>query len=158
MNITIKNTINALTELFSAQNTQKTIFNVLNGKKGAALVEMAIILPFLFLIVFGIFEFGRAMYITNTLNNAARYGARLAVVSTSPLNIASLTTEIKNHTPLSAADLDIIDISIPNGSPSSGTAVTVTVLLPFTPIIPIMEDFFPSGFKLKGEATMRYES
>lgn len=129
----------------------------IKNKKGAALVELAIILPFLFLIVSGIFEFGRAMYTTNTLNNAARYGARLAVVSATPLNIASLITEIKNHTPLSAADLNLIDISIPNSSPSSGSAVTVTARLPFTPIIPLMADFFPSGFKLKGEATMRYE-
>lgn len=129
----------------------------LDNQKGAVLVETAIILPLLLLVVFGIFEFGRAMYITNTLNNAARYGARLAVVSNKPLNVASLTTEIKNHTPLSAADLNLIDISIPNSSPSSGAAVTVTALLPFTPVIPFMDGFFPSDFKLKGEATMRYE-
>jgi hypothetical protein len=129
----------------------------LNNKKGAALVELALILPLLLLIVFGIVEFGRALFITNTLNNAARYGARLAVVSTTPLNVASLKTEIKNHTPLSAADLNLIEINFPNSSPSSGTAVTVTARLPFTPIIPLMAEFFPSGFKLKGEATMQYE-
>lgn len=129
----------------------------LNNQKGAALVEMAIILPLLFLIVFGIFEFGRAMFITNTLNNAARYGARLAVVSSKPLDVASLTTEIKNNTPLSSADLNLIEISIPNSSPSPGAAVTVTAKLPFAPVIPFMGDFFPSGYKLSGEATMRYE-
>lgn len=129
----------------------------IDGKKGAVVVEMAIILPLLLLIVLGIFEFGRAMFITNTLNNAARYGARLAVVSNKPLNVASLTTEIKNNTPLSTADLNLIEIAIPNSSPPPGSAVTVTAMLPFAPIIPIMADFFPSGFKLKGEATMRYE-
>ena len=129
----------------------------LKNKKGAALVEMAIILPLLLTIVFGIFEFGRAMYITNTLNNAARYGARLAVVSSKPLSVDSLITEIKTHTSLSTEDLDLIEISIPNSSPASGSAVTVTALLPFKPIIPLLEDFFPSGYKLKGEATMRYE-
>lgn len=136
---------------------KKNISALLNNKNGTVLVETAIILPLLLLIVFGICEFGRVMFITNTLNNAARYGARLAVVSTNPLNIASLTTEIKNHTPLSSADLNLIEISIPNSSPAAGSAVTVTAKLPFTPIIPFMGDFFPSGFKLKGEATMRYE-
>ena len=48
---------------------------------GQALVEMAIILPLLLLLVMGIFEFGRAMYIKNTLTHAARAGARAAVVT-----------------------------------------------------------------------------
>ena len=48
---------------------------------GQALVEMAIILPLLLLLVMGIFEFGRAMYIKNTLTQAARAGARTAVVT-----------------------------------------------------------------------------
>jgi len=129
----------------------------LKNKKGSALVEMAIILPVLFLIVFGIFEFGRAMYITNTLNNAARYGARLAVVSTQPLNTASLITEIKNHTSLSTTDLDLLEIIISPYPTSSGTVINVTAAIPFSPITPYMQEFFPSGYKLKGEASMRYE-
>lgn len=157
MNTNHINGINLLTGQFSAQKRQRSISALLNGSKGAALVELALVLPIMLLFVFGIFEFGRAMFITNTLNNAARYGARLAVVSSAPLNVASLTTEIKNHTPLSVADLNQIEISIPNSSPSTGTAVTVTARLPFTPMIPLMADFFPSGFKLRGEATMRYE-
>ena len=44
------------------------------NKKGQALVEMAIMLPILVLFVFGITEFGRAMYIKNCLNNAAGQG------------------------------------------------------------------------------------
>jgi hypothetical protein len=48
--------------------------------KGQALVEMAIVILLLFLLVFGIFQFGWLMYIKNTLNNAARAGARQAVV------------------------------------------------------------------------------
>lgn len=48
---------------------------------GQALVEMAIILPLLMLLVMGIFEFGRAMYIKNSLTQAARSGARVAAVT-----------------------------------------------------------------------------
>lgn len=48
---------------------------------GQALVEMAIIIPLLMLLVMGIFEFGRAMYIKNTLTQAARTGSRTAVVT-----------------------------------------------------------------------------
>lgn len=48
---------------------------------GQALVEMALVLFLLLLLVIGIFEFGRAMYIKNTLTHAARAGARAAVVT-----------------------------------------------------------------------------
>ncbi len=40
---------------------------------GQALVEMAIILPLLMLLVMGIFEFGRAMYIKNTLTQCCTF-------------------------------------------------------------------------------------
>jgi Flp pilus assembly protein TadG len=51
--------------------------------KGQALVEMAIVILLLFLLVFGIFQFGWLMYIKNTLNNAARAAVRAAVVTPS---------------------------------------------------------------------------
>jgi hypothetical protein len=53
----------------------------MRNQKGQALVETALIIPLLLLLVMGIFEFGRAMYIKNTLNNAARGGVRVAVVT-----------------------------------------------------------------------------
>jgi len=59
--------------------------------KGQALVEMAIILPLLLLLVLGIFEFGRAMYIKNTLTQAARAGARAAVVTPDITPASSVT-------------------------------------------------------------------
>ena len=44
----------------------------IGSSKGQALVEVALSLFMLCLILFGISEFGRAMSITNALNNAAR--------------------------------------------------------------------------------------
>lgn len=58
---------------------------------GQALVEMAIILPLLMLLVMGIFEFGRAMYIKNTLTHAARAGARAAVVTPNIIDATDAT-------------------------------------------------------------------
>lgn len=48
--------------------------------RGAALVEFALIFPFLALILFGIIEFGLAMNDYQSLRQAAREGAREAVV------------------------------------------------------------------------------
>lgn len=55
--------------------------NIKRGQKGQALVEMALSITLLVLLVFGITEFGRAMYTKNTLTNAARAGARVGVVT-----------------------------------------------------------------------------
>ena len=48
--------------------------------RGQALVEFALVAPFFFLLLFSIVEFGRAIYYVQILNNAAREGARYAIV------------------------------------------------------------------------------
>ncbi|WP_136513109.1 TadE/TadG family type IV pilus assembly protein [Geomonas edaphica] len=53
----------------------------MKDQRGQAIVETAIILPILILLIMGLFEFGRYMYLKNTLNNAARAAARAAVVT-----------------------------------------------------------------------------
>lgn len=49
-------------------------------RRGAAAVEMAIILPLLLTLIFGIIEFGRAMMVQQILVNAAREATRRAIV------------------------------------------------------------------------------
>src|ERR671924_2092065 len=51
------------------------------NERGAALLETAIIVPIILLISVGIFEFGRAYQTWQVLTNAAREGARIAVIS-----------------------------------------------------------------------------
>ena len=53
---------------------------VRRGERGAALIEAAITVPIILLIAVGIFEFGRAYQTQQVLTNAAREGARLAVL------------------------------------------------------------------------------
>lgn len=57
-------------------------YRQLHAEGGAAAVEFAIIVPVLLLIVAGIVDFGRAFFTEIQLANAAREGARAAVVST----------------------------------------------------------------------------
>jgi Flp pilus assembly protein TadG len=49
-------------------------------ERGAALLEAAVTIPMLLLIAVGIFEFGRAYQTWQILTNAAREGARIAVL------------------------------------------------------------------------------
>jgi Flp pilus assembly protein TadG len=44
--------------------------------RGQALVEFAFVLPILLLLIFGLVDFGRALFTLNTLSQGAREGAR----------------------------------------------------------------------------------
>jgi Flp pilus assembly protein TadG len=48
--------------------------------RGQALLEFALVLPVFLLIVFGIIDIGRYVYLTNAFNEAAREGARYGSV------------------------------------------------------------------------------
>lgn len=48
--------------------------------KAQTLVEFALILPFLFLIIMGLFDLGRAIFYYSVLNTAVREGTRFAIV------------------------------------------------------------------------------
>ena len=58
--------------------------NSLKNEKGGSLIEFALIAPLLFLILFGIIEFGLIMYNKAVITNASREGARYGIVSRSP--------------------------------------------------------------------------
>jgi Flp pilus assembly protein TadG len=49
-------------------------------ESGAAAVEFALVLPLLAVLLFGIFEFGRVWHVNHAITDAAREGARRAVV------------------------------------------------------------------------------
>jgi Flp pilus assembly protein TadG len=51
-----------------------------SSRRGQALVEFAFVAPIFFLLLFGIIDFGRYVYYVQVLNNAAREGARYAIV------------------------------------------------------------------------------
>jgi Flp pilus assembly protein TadG len=50
------------------------------SERGTALMETALTLPLILLVSVGIFEFGRAFQMVQVLTNAAREGARVAVL------------------------------------------------------------------------------
>ena len=56
---------------------------IVKNERGAALLETAITIPIILLISVGIFEFGRAYQTWQVLTNAAREGARIAVLAES---------------------------------------------------------------------------
>lgn len=57
--------------------TRATMRGFRRENRAAAMVEFAIVAPLLFILVFGIIDFGRAFFLLNNLTNATRDGARL---------------------------------------------------------------------------------
>jgi Flp pilus assembly protein TadG len=120
---------------------------------GAAAVELALILPILILVIAGIVDFGRAYFTQVTLTNAAREGARAAVVRVSPAEV-----EIRTQAALGplAPGTTIAAGACPA---TGGTNVTVTVTRDFDWIIlePMMNFVGGSNLPpvLESAATMR---
>ena len=49
-------------------------------RRAAAVVEFAVVAPVLFLLVFGMIEFGRMVMVQQVLTNASREGARVGIL------------------------------------------------------------------------------
>lgn len=62
------------------------------NERGASVAEFSVVALFFFMIIFGIIEFGRLLYIHNALTDASRRGARYAVLH--PLNDACVTNAV----------------------------------------------------------------
>lgn len=101
---------------------------------GQDLVEYAITLPVFLLIVFGIFDLGRAVYYYSAIANAARDGARYGSVHPeAPTNEIIARVEYW----LAALDDSNTDIVIC----STGETSCVTVTFTFEPVTPIIGQF-----------------
>ena len=68
------------------------------AQRSQALIEFALVSPVLLLLVFGIIDIGRAVFYYDTLNHAAREGARTAVRASNQLPTnADVLTVVTNH-------------------------------------------------------------
>ncbi len=63
----------------------------LDGRRGQSLVEFALLLPVLLVILFGLLDFGRAVFAYNAVSEAARNGSRVAIVNQTLSDICSVT-------------------------------------------------------------------
>ena len=56
-----------------------------SGQRSQALIEFALVSPVLLLLLFGVIDLGRAIFYYDTINHAAREGARVAVRASNSL-------------------------------------------------------------------------
>jgi Flp pilus assembly protein TadG len=125
------------------------------NRRGAAVVEFAIVAPVFFLLVFGMIEYGRLVMVQQILTNASREGARFAVIEGHTESDAAevvenyLTSASINGTPT-------VDVT-PGGSGSNQT-VTVSVSIPFGQVSWLPSPMFVSStMPLTAVSVMRRE-
>lgn len=100
--------------------------------RGQTLVEFALVVPIFLLIVVGLFDVGRAVFNYNTVANAAREGARVAIVNQDADAVRAAVK--KAGTGLGLTDADITLASC--GDQDCPFSVTVTFdYQPATPLI-----------------------
>jgi len=127
------------------------------SERGAALVEFAMVLPLLLVLVFGIMEAGWLFAQLTETRNAAREGARLAVVDFGTASQVAIETCNRAVLSSSGATVTIAssgDVTDPIGDPAA--SVTVTISNTYDSLTGFLDQFF-QGASLDADVTMRIE-
>ena len=138
------------------------------SEKGAALLEAAITIPILLLIAVAILEFGRAYQTWQVLTNAAREGARIAVLpELTPTVVENRVREYMRAGQLRNADtadvaVDQTSITV-NGVAVSASRVTVNYPFTFIALQPVARLVAPettagAPLTMQAQALMRNET
>jgi hypothetical protein len=136
--------------------------------RGQALVEFSLVAPMFFLLLFALIEFGRYVYYGQVLNNAAREGARYAIVhgadsagcSSGPppsgtpcdLNGDNVRSAIRAYA-IGVIDGGSLSIPNPTWMPNNarGSRVSVSLDYSYNTILPLVP--LPP-FTIHGESTL----
>lgn len=137
-------------------------------RRGASAVEMALVTPLFLMLMFGITEFGRAMMVSKMVANAAREGARTAVLdgATNAEVTSQVQAYMKSAMGLPASNVSVAISTSPaagNPDPSNvianclpGDLISVQVQVPFNKVAIIPGNYL-GGKLLTGHSSMRHE-
>jgi Flp pilus assembly protein TadG len=126
-------------------------------RRGAAVVEFALVAPVFILLVFGILEYGRVVMVQQVLANAAREGVRVGVLDGA--TGTSVATTVNDY--LHGAGLPNATVTVDPTDPGSaaiGDPVTVTAQLTFGQVTWLRSPIYiDPNQALQASAVMRYE-
>jgi len=130
----------------------QTPLTSLHKERGSSLVEMALTLPMLLLLLFGVLDLGRAVYAQNVITNAAREGARFGAIAPGDSQAIQTQTE----TAIVGLDMSAVTVTVTQTS----NTIRVTVTYQFNSITPLVGQFLGAGgaISLEGVSTMNIES
>ena len=132
-------------------------------QQGAAAVEFAIILPILTVLVFGIIEFGLALYDKAVITNASREGARAGIVFKDPIvSDDEITAVINNYCQNNLVTFGTVKDATTTinreGASASGDNLTVTVVYTYDYLLlPGFISSLTGGLNMNATTVMRME-
>lgn len=140
-----------------------------SGSGGQALVEFALVFPIFALLMLGLVDIGRYVYVSNTVNEGAREGARVGSVSGFTQDCPGVTSRaqciqqvavgrmasLPSTTVLSTCvhSTGIGPESLPADNCGPGDTLTVTLSTPFSFFTPLIGSLIGSP-TLTGQATI----
>ncbi len=126
---------------------------VRSEERGAALTEFALVVPILFLLLFGMLDFGKAFNYWLDENHLASSGARWAAVNKNPGPGATLQQSIQQGADTAELRAANVCISFPSGTRvGDPVAVTMRYNYKFLPFIGL------GTIPISAKATMRLEA
>jgi Flp pilus assembly protein TadG len=128
-------------------------------RRGAAVVEFAVVAPVFFLLVFGMIEFGRMVMVQQVITNASREGARRAVLDGATSQ--EVTAAVNDYLQTAGINGDSLVITVTPNPPSNagfGEPVTVDVTVPFSEVSWIPSPMFIGDTPMTATTVMRRES
>ena len=147
----------AFTGLFGCRpRPRRTPRSARTDRRGAAVVEFAIVAPLLVLLIFGIIEVGRLVMVQQILTNASREGARRAVLEhATAAEVQTVADNYLSNSSISGATVTVDPI--PLSSLGFGESVTVTCSIPFEQVSWLPGSWFFGDTTLNAESVMTVE-
>lgn len=129
---------------------------VIKSEKGQAMVELALIVPILLLLIFGVVEYGRIFGAYLAVTNGSREGARTATVGATD---SAISEAVKARTEAMKLDSTKLTVAITPDSTNRtrGSSVTVEVTYPVPMYDPFFTTIVGSSYTVKGKTIMRLE-
>ncbi len=130
------------------------IRHTLRRQDGQALAEIALLLPMVCLLLFGITEFGRAYQAYLALGHAAREGARMGSLGGSDGEIDATVRNCASG--LNTAAI-VVAITPSQSERVTGVVVTVQLDYSFPIVVPIISNISGTSIPLSVKLSMRVE-
>lgn len=131
------------------------------GERGQAIAEFAIVIPMLFIMIVGLIDVGRMVYINNALAQGAREGARFGAVqgrSSTSAGLISVADEVRGRmtaVPNPAVSVTCDRIITTTTECGTGDVLNVRVDTSVAPMTPIIGDLIgPLSFSAVARMTI----
>ncbi|ATW26025.1 TadE/TadG family type IV pilus assembly protein [Candidatus Formimonas warabiya] len=130
------------------------MMKLIKSCKGQAMVELALILPVLLLLIFGIVEFSRVFSTQLLITSSAREAAREAAVGASD---ATIVLSAENSASILDSSKMTVTISPDESTRIRGDSVTVRIAYPVKIYAPIISSLIGDPYTVSSEIAMRVE-